>query len=75
MRSVDILEVHDAGGVAERLIADIGEIDGRRDGENQRVVAGAAVDCGFAAVIGDEIVACAGIDDVGPAAAVDGVGA
>ena len=71
-RSIDVLEIGDAGGIARGLV-DVAEID-RGDGlEHQRVVAGAAVDQVFRPVVGDGIVARAGIDDIGAAAAIDDI--
>ena len=74
-RGVDVLEIHDRGRVAGRLIGGVGEID--RDGreQRQRVHARPAVYGKLRPVIGHVIVAGPGVDDVGAAAAVDGVGA
>jgi hypothetical protein len=79
-RCIQILEVVDSDGVADRLIAAWRdhEIDGRRAarGErDQRVGASPAVYGKLAAAIVDEIVAGACIDRVGAAAAVDRIGA
>ena len=72
---VDVLEIEHRGVIAEGLIGDGGEIDGRRGLHDQRVVPGPAVDAGLGAIIRDRIVSGAGVYDVGAAAAVDGVGA
>ena len=59
-RRVDIAEIGDIGAVARRLVG-IAEIDGRRGEQQQRVVADAAIDRIFGAVIGDGVVAGAAL--------------
>ena len=71
-RRVDVLEIGDAGGVADGLVRGA-EIDVRRRAQHQRVGAGTAVDRGFSAVIGDAVVARARADGIGATGAVDGV--
>ena len=51
----------------------VAQIDRGRGLHHQRVDAGAAVDRGFGAVIGDGVVAGAGDDGVGATGAVDGI--
>ena len=70
---VDVFKIRDDGGVACRLIRRMGKVYGRRNGQLQRVVAAAAIDDGFGAMIDDGVVARPGVDRVRSAAAVDGV--
>ena len=70
---VDVLEIDDIRDDAARLVEGVGEIDGRCDLEHERIIAGAAVDRDFRAPIVYEIVAAAGFDDIGAAAAVNRV--
>ena len=69
---VEVLEIRDRHGVADGLV-DTSEVDVGGGLQDQRIDAGAAVDREFRAVIGDRVVARAGIDDVGAAAAIDGI--
>src|SRR6202012_874547 len=65
-----------AGGlVRTRCNVEIDRGDAAAGGQYQRIGAGAAVDRGLGAVIGDDVIAGAGIDDVSAAAAVDGIDA
>src|SRR6201999_3480395 len=72
-RSVDILEIGDDGRVAAGLVGAVGQIDIGLRQHHQGVVVGAAIDAGFGAAIGDQVVAGAPADDIGTAAAVDGI--
>ena len=79
-RRAQVLEIRDVDGVARRLIGagGGGEIDGgdpARGVEDQRVASRTAVDGEFASVVMDGVVAAAGGNHIGPAAAVDGVAA
>ena len=73
-RGVDILEVRDPDGIADRLVCG-GEIDRGGGLQNERIDAGAAVDGNLGPVVENRIVAGTGKDRIGPAAAVDGIGA
>src|ERR1700681_517041 len=68
-RRIDVLEVGDACNIAHGLIR-IGEIDRTGDTQQQRIGAGTAVNRGFRAPIGGDIIAGAGIDDVRSAIAI-----
>ena len=75
---VEALEVGDVDGIAGRLVGsrDGGEVDcgdAARGRENERVDAGTAVEGDFRAVIDDGVIAGPSRDDIGAAAAVDGV--
>ena len=67
---VDILEAADGRQIAARLVEPV-EIDRHARVENQRIRPGAAVDRGLRPAISDAVVARAGVDDVGAAAAID----
>ena len=71
-RRIDVLEIGDIGGIRRRLVG-IGEIDGRRGPEDQRIGSGATIDRNFGAVVGDCVIAATRGDDVRTARAVDGV--
>src|SRR5450432_2708393 len=65
-RRINILEIGNIGGIGRRLI-DVGEVDGRRGPENQRVGAGGAIDRQLGAVIGDRVVTATRGDDISTA--------
>ncbi len=77
-RRIEVLEIGDHDAVAGGLVGTgrDGEVDGRDAAgrcQHQRIGAGAAVDRGLGALIGDGVVAGIGIDDVGAARAIDRV--
>ena len=69
---VDVLEVRHRDGVADGLV-DMSQIDIGRRSHRQRIDAGPRIDRRLGAVIGDRVVARAGVDDIGTATAINGV--
>ena len=70
--SINVLEVGDRRKIARGLIRRR-QIDRRRRTHHQRIRSGPAVDRDFGTPIVDGVVARGGIDDVGPASAMDDV--
>ena len=71
-RRVDVLEIGDRSST-ERQLVGVREIEDDRCIQDQRIGAGAAIDGGLRAVIGNGIIAGAGADDVRAAATIDDV--